>query len=253
MKSLFVVSLPRSLSTTLYHAAAQALRLREPTWTTGGEILNRERARVGRRGSRATNARFTVREAEPDLFNRVATLLDQRVEPEGFAYKDVVQPFVVADWIDPAEFCVLKIRRDVAEVAYAMIKRRWQYPGDAAFIHQSHPWALIEGLVRAESVLASLPGETVHYADAVASHEPLRDALATLYPERPLTPVEYIDRRFERTRERLEHRRCESELFSQLERCVDEVRATLAGHPTLALRPVLDLEPLGPLSAAAST
>jgi hypothetical protein len=254
MKSLFVVSLPRSLSTTLYYAASRALALREPNWTTGGEILNRERTRrVCRRGSRATNARFTVRDAEPDLFARVGERLGATVETEGYAYKDVVQPFVVAEWLDPAEFRVLKIERDVAEVAYAMIKRRWHYPGGAASLHRAHPWSLIEGLLRAESVLAALPGETVRYAEAVASHEPLRDALSALYPERPLAPIAYIDRRFERTRAKLEHRR-ESELFCQLQRTVDEVRATLAGHAPAALRPALaGLEVLSPLSAAAST
>ena len=41
--SLFVVSLPRSLSSFLYVAAARAIGLAEPAWTSDGEILNRDR------------------------------------------------------------------------------------------------------------------------------------------------------------------------------------------------------------------
>ena len=72
-----------------------------------------------------------------------------------------MQPFVVANWLDAAEFCVLKVRRDIAEVAYSMIGRRWDYPADAASLHLTQPRALIEGLLRAESVLEAIPGETM--------------------------------------------------------------------------------------------
>ena len=42
-ESLFVLSLPRSLSTLLYHAAREAMTLCEPAWTSDGEILNADR------------------------------------------------------------------------------------------------------------------------------------------------------------------------------------------------------------------
>ena len=252
-KSLFVVSLPRSLSTTLYHAASRSLRLREPGWTSGGEILNRDRVRSRRRRTRASHARFTVRESEPDLFAQIGAALAGSVEARGFAYKDVVQPFVVADWLDPAQFCVLKIRRDVAEVAYSMLKRHWHYPASAASVERGHPLALIEGLLRAERALAELPGETVHYGEALESHEPLAGALRALYPGDALSPVGYIDRRFVRTRTRLEERRRDSALFHELREAVARVRASLEGQPPP--RPVehAALERLDPLSVAAST
>jgi hypothetical protein len=251
MKSLFVVSLPRSLSTALYHSASRSLRLHEPNWTSGGEILNRER--FGRRESRAAaaaGARFTVRESDPGLFEQVGLLLEDRAERHGFAYKDVVQPFVVADWLDPSEFCVLRVKRDVAEVAYAMLKRHWHYPGAAASLHRSSPRSLIEGLLRAESALDALGGETVHYRDAVESHEPLRTALQALYPEAPLSPFAYINRAFVRTRNRVERRR-ESRLFAELREVVDDVRASIAAGTVLAGSTMDGL--LDPLSAAAST
>ena len=225
-RSLFVVSLPRSLSTTLYHASTQALRLREPSWTTGGEILNRERTRARRR-SRTPDGRFTVRESQPALFAQFESLLGQSVEPFGFAYKDVVQPFVVANWLDAREVCVLKVRRDIAEVAYSMIGRRWDYPADAASLNLTQPRAVIEGLLRAESVLEALPGVTIDYPDALTSHGPLRDALGLLYPNSTLAPIGYIDRKFVRTRARLEDRRRDSVLFHQLRDLVAEVRSSM--------------------------
>lgn len=44
--SLFVVSLPRSLSTLIYHAVRQSVGLEEPIWTSDGEIMNLDRFRA---------------------------------------------------------------------------------------------------------------------------------------------------------------------------------------------------------------
>jgi hypothetical protein len=246
VRSLFVVSLPRSLSTTIYHAAAHALRLREPSFTTGGEILNRDRLRIGhRRGALASDARFTLKEEDPELFATVTNALRATAEPDGFAYKDVVQPFVVADWLDKGAFSVLKVRREVAEVAFAMLRREWHYAGAAASLHTGQPWATVEGLLRAEATLEALPGETVCYADCLTSHEPLDDALRRLYPEVGVEPVSYIDRRFARTRRRLAETRRESSFFQELQEIVAATRERLAAESHLGRLPV-------PLSAAAS-
>lgn len=229
MRSLFVVSLPRSLSTTLYHAAAHALRLREPPWTTGGEILNRDRLRIGhKRGALAGDARFTLKGEDPELFATVTDALLKTVEPHGFAYKDVVQPFVVADWLDSRAFSVLKVRREVAEVAFAMLRREWHYAGAAASLATGQPWATVEGLLRAEATIEALPGETVCYADCLTSHAPLDDALRRLYPGVPVEPVSYIDRRFARTRRRLAETRRESWFFQELQEIVGTTRERLA-------------------------
>jgi hypothetical protein len=146
---------------------------------------------------------------------------------QGFAYKDVVQPFVIGGWEGLGDFRVLKVRRDVAEVAYTMLKREWLYPARAASVYDAHPWALVEGLVRAEAVLDALPGETVEYSDAVLDHEPLDVALRRLYPETPVARLGYIDRRFGWTRRRLEAERRNSLVFRRLEWIVAAVRERL--------------------------
>src|ERR1700752_2598725 len=170
IRSLFVVSLPRSLSSLLYVAAADALGPAQPAWTSDGEVLNRER--VPRRLQRMAPAdeRFTLLGSAPDAFATMTSYLDRAALRRGFAYKDVVQPFVIGGWEGLGDFEVLKVRRNVAEVAYTMLKRRWLYPARAARGFDAHPWTLVEGLVRAEMVLDALPGETVEYADAVLDH-----------------------------------------------------------------------------------
>jgi hypothetical protein len=171
--------------------------------------------------------RFTLLGPAPDAFAGLTGYLDRSAVRQGFAYKDVVQPFVIGGWEGLGDFRVLKVRRDLAEVAYTMLKREWLYPAHAASVFDAHPWALVEGLVRAEAVLDALPGETVEYAHAVLGHEPLEAALRRLYPDAPFTPVGYIDRRFARTRGRLEAERRNSLVFRRLEWIVSEVRERL--------------------------
>jgi hypothetical protein len=225
--SLFVVSLPRSLSSLLYVAAARAIGLSQPAWTSDGEILNRDR--VPRRLQRLAPAdeRFTLLGSAPDVFAGMTSYLDRAAQRQGFAYKDVVQPFVIGGWDGLGDFRVLKVRRNVAEVAYTMLKRQWLYPAHAASVFEAHPWALVEGLVRAEAVLDALPGETVEYSEAVLDHGALEHALNRLYPEvSPVSP-RYIDRAFGRTRRRLEAERRGSFVFRRLEWIVSAVRERL--------------------------
>jgi hypothetical protein len=230
LSSLFVVSLPRSLSSLLYVAAARAMGLSEPAWTSDGEILNRDRVprRVQSRMQRLVpDERFTLLGAAPDVFASMTSYLDDAALRQGFAYKDVVQPFVIGGWEGLGDFKVLKVRRNLAEVAYTMLKRQWLYPAHAASVFDAHPWALVEGLVRAEAVLDALPGETVDYARAVLDHGPLEAALGRLYPEAPVAPPRYIDRGFARTRLRLEAERRDSLVFRRLEWIVSAVRERL--------------------------
>lgn len=226
-RSLFVVSLPRSLSSLLYVAAAQAVGLVEPTWTSDGEILNRDRVPKRLQNLAPADERFTLLGSSPDSFVSMTSYLDSTAVRRGHAYKDVVQPFVIGGWDGLSEFRVLKVRRNVAEVAYAMLKRQWWYPTRAASVFEVRPWSLVEGLVRAEAVLEALPGESVEYADAIIDPDPLHAALRGLYPGVCLAEPHYIDRRFIRTRQRLEADRRDSLLYRRIEWIVSAVRERL--------------------------
>ena len=109
LDSLFVVSLPRSLSSLLYVAAAHAIGLAEPTWTSDGEILNRDRIPRRKQSLAPPDQRFTLLGSAPDLFASMTSYLDQASLRQGFAYKDVVQPFVIGGWEGLGDFKVLKV------------------------------------------------------------------------------------------------------------------------------------------------
>jgi len=190
-------------------------------------LLNRDRVPRRLQCLAPEDERFILLGSAPDVFASMTTYLDRTALRQGFAYKDVVQPFVVGGWEGLGDFKVLKVRRNVAEVAYTMLKRQWLYPARAASVFEAHPWALVEGLVRAEAVLDALPGETVEYADAVLDHDPLEAALGRLYPDAALAPLRYIDRGFARTRRRLEAERRDSLVFRRLEWIVSAVREQL--------------------------
>ena len=227
VRSLFVVSLPRSLSSLLYVAAARSIGLAEPVWTSDGEILNRERVPRRLQSHAPADERFTLLGSSPGVFAAMTAHLEENTERRGHAYKDVVQPFVVAGWDGLSEFRVLKVRRSVAEVAYAMLKRQWWYPAQAASVYEVRPWTLVEGLVRADAVIEALPGESVSYDDAIVDPDPLDTALRRLYPEVSFPDAHYIDRRFIRTRKRLEADRRDSLLFRRIESIVSAVRERL--------------------------
>jgi hypothetical protein len=119
------------------------------------------------------------------------------------------------------------VRRDVAEVAYTMLKREWGYPARAASLYEEPVWSLVEGLVRADAVIDALPGVSIDYARAVRDDGALEDVLRGLYPLGPLAPIDYLDRQFVRTRRRLERDREHSFVFRRIERMVEEVRVRL--------------------------
>jgi len=185
LPSLFIVSLPRSFSSYAYLLARSALLMREPRFTTFGEILNFGRFEKSYAPSEGTLPSFFIRQdREPAAFHQGTAFLDRVVETCGFAYKDVVQPFVIAAWLHARkEFRILHIRRDLADVAIAMLELKWLYPAGAANCNTDVESAIAEGLVLADNVLATLPAVTVEYEEVVRDGTALSAALSELYPE----------------------------------------------------------------------
>ncbi len=186
LQSLFVVSLPRSFSSYGYLLARSALLMGQPGFTTFGEVLNVNR--IDKRfppDSEGIPPRFFIRpDREPAIFHQSIAFLDRMVRERGFAYKDVVQPFVVAAWLHARkDFRILRIRRNLADVAIAMLELKWWYPVGAADCNTDIESALVEGLVLADNALATLPAVTVEYEDLVRDGTALSTALSRIYPE----------------------------------------------------------------------
>lgn len=203
--SLFIVSLPRSASGRAYMSACRLLGLRRPSWTTEGEILNFDRFSGHR--SPASFDRFVTRENRPLRFLELVEYLETAARPKRHAYKDVLQPFVVSAWLRGSEFRVLRIHRDVPEVACSMLRWGWTYPA-AAVDPQSSPMldrrldpfepdgsgmskaeTLVRGLLLAEHALDGLGAPGVAFEDVLPGSSGLAHALLELYPgtgQRPL-------------------------------------------------------------------
>ncbi|HVT59857.1 MAG TPA: hypothetical protein VHR45_15830 [Thermoanaerobaculia bacterium] len=224
LTSLFVVSLPRSLSTLTYGAARQALGLREPAWSTDGEILNVRRfAHLAEEGT-VEGVKYTERCRDGDRFGRLLGFLDQVTTTQGFAYKDVIQPFVVAEWLPASGLNVLKIERPLPDVAYAMLARGWLYPASADGFDGPSPAggdterSLLCGLARAQQALSRLNGPavaTVRYDDLIGDEQPLWAALRRLYGPAAATRPSYIDPDFTSLRQEVLDRR-QTELYQRL-------------------------------------
>jgi hypothetical protein len=210
LRSLFLVSLPRSLSSLLYQTIRPALGLREPAWTSDGEILNLHRFAHLPPGCDLEGLRFTPPgPLGDDRFDRLTAFLDQATVPEGFFYKDVVQPFVVARWLPASGLAALRIERPLADVALAMLDRGWLYPQAALAPEapdQDPERVLLTGLARAEQALAAIPGPVLRFDDLIADEEPLAAALRELYGDVP-APPRYLDAGFKTVREAVLARR----------------------------------------------
>lgn len=206
IRSLFIVALPRSLSTLVHQECCAALGLHSPRWATSGEILNGDRVAISAERPSGENPKFTPPESQY-AGEQLAELLDDAVVATGRAYKDVVQPFAVARWLAGKDLAVLHIRRPLADVAWSMQRQGWWYPEQAAIepagMDGDRLDRLLSGLLRASRALDALPAEQIEFDDLLESGEALRAALRRLYPGRDVPPLSYIDEGFRMRRSRM--------------------------------------------------
>jgi hypothetical protein len=218
IRSLFVVALPTSLSSVVYKAARNCLGLQTPSWTSDGEFLNADRFVLISELSEDGSRKFIVEEQERALFNKISEFLDQVVVSHGFAYKDVVQPFVMSQWIKKKLPPTLKIKRNVADVAYSMIiKNKWHYPKRLFPKTEPVELAVIKGLLRAQEALDSIPGEEVDFDRLIADEGSLYSALTSLYGGVLIKEPKYIDYKFRARRDEVMGRRRTQEYASILD------------------------------------
>ena len=235
IRSLFIVALPRSLSTVAYHVSRLALGLDEPVWTSDGEILNNDRFSLYGGPTDDSGVKYVNPSVEPESFQAVIAFLNDVARREGRAYKDVVQPFAVSAWLPASGLRVLRLRRPVADVASAMRLRHWIYPARAAaadFHRRSLAElevSIIDGLLRAEQALETLPGEVVDYDSLIEDEGVLREALQRLYPGTRVRKFRYIDDAFRRMRDTVLARR-EEDTFKELENLVRHRQIKLAAY-----------------------
>ena len=226
MKSLFIVSLPRSLSTVVYHVARLALGLEQPSWTSDGEVLNYDRFTLRDESAHDRGAKYVRHEKEPLLFQQLLTFADDTLKRQDFAYKDVVQPFLLSTFLTEKEFAVLKIKRNLTDVCYSMFQKEWFYPARAAEKSTCLDDAVVEGLIQAESVIHSIPGETIHYDDFIDNERVIRNSLVALYPNDKIKGFTFIDDDFRERTEKILKRR-ETDLYKEIAQRVERMRTEI--------------------------
>ena len=164
-----------------------------PSWTSDGEILNIDRYALSPGPRHDTSIKFLLKEKNAALFQVAIDFLDQATVPTGFAYKDVIQPFVVSEWLRSSQFRVLRIRRNLTDVAFSMLGQGWHYPRFASRNEGKLEEMVIEGIIRADMALDCAQGEQVDYDDLMADESVLRNALVKLYPNDAIQEFKYTD------------------------------------------------------------
>jgi hypothetical protein len=196
-RSLLVLGLPRSMTTVVHAYASTALGLTSPAWSYAGEILNPDRSVLagGAPGGAGGGLAYLTASYRPQRFAGAVALCRRLLAPTGECYKDVVQPFVIAACLrelqrnpaacgaPPPAPLVLTIRRDVAEVASAMLAKGWHYPRAAARHAGSTERQVIEGLLRAQAVLRHVTDLEIDAADLRSEPQRLTAVLTHLYPD----------------------------------------------------------------------
>jgi glycosyltransferase involved in cell wall biosynthesis len=233
LKSLFITALPRSFTTAVYRYSVKALGLKAPSWTTDGEILN-ARHLVLASNELTNEPRFTTFAKESETFQRLKSFACEAVVQNGYAYKDVVQPFVATEAIKTLDVAVLRIRRPLADIAYAMAERGWFYPQSAAEKFDKER-AFIEGLLRGANAIHNLENdlpqiETLDYDDIIFDNKTIDAALKRLYPDAVLNGISYLDGGFQRNREVILERR-KSDKYKQTVALINEVADEIKIQP----------------------
>ncbi len=222
LPSLLILSLPRSLSSQVWLWARASLGLAAPAWVSDGEVLNLARFSFGTEA----HARHFLRPEDGDAFTGALALLDRMMEPEGYAYKDVTQPFVVARWLaaNPGRCRLLRLRRPLADVALAMLDNGWTYPAALSSESEALEDRLIDGLIAARETLDAVPALDLAYDDVINDEDALRVSLEALYgielPPRALFDHQFIARRDEvmARRKTERYRQIEARVLARLER-----------------------------------
>jgi len=195
------------MSSWIYHVCRHSLGLHEPSWTSDGEVLNADRFALLPQPNNDFSNKFTQETTERDTFQKLSEFLGQIVVQRGYAYKDVVQPFVVGAWLKKNRPPTIRIKRNVADVAYSMLHNQWHYPRRIFPNTVCLELAVVQGLLHAERVLDSIPAQEVDFEKVIYDEKPLRSALCALYGDFPNRKVKFIDDEFLLKREQIMERR----------------------------------------------
>ena len=203
-----------------------ALGLREPIWTSDGEVMNNDRFAFYGGPTHDAGLKYVREEKEPELFHKLLAFITQIVQAEGVAYKDVVNPFVLSAFLRDNDIPVIKIKRCLADVYYSMLRIEWFYPARAAEKSTCLEGSVMEGLIRAEKAIDAIAGEVIRYDEIIEDEQTLRDSLIRLYPGEKVRRARFIDDDF-RNRSKEIFKRREADLYRAIARKIETIKRDL--------------------------
>jgi hypothetical protein len=214
--SLFVLSLPRSLSSAICNISSLALDLKTPEWTSDGEILNIDRVDSSIAADKSYFQKYSLTGLNTDPYSHMFGFLNRMVRPTGYVYKDVVQPFVMSAYLKLNNFPVLIIDRNIIDIAYSMVIRNWFYPADIVIdCDLDSITKLVLGLKKAKEEIQTVEGVHLNYDEFIYDENCLQIALHELYPRKVIPNLRYINDDFKYYRDSVILRR-ETSLYQQL-------------------------------------
>ena len=183
------------------------MNLAEPSWTSDGEILNVDRFAFLAEPVNDGGVKFVRLKGHSHFSRKTKDFLNQTVQRLGFAYKDVTQPFIIAEWLTENQYPVIRIKRSVVDVAYAMIRNNWLYPSRNYPDIRPLEYSMIVSLMEADKALDSISAQVLHFDELIVSEIPLRNALKKIYGNDAPKHISYLDENFREKRDAILARR----------------------------------------------
>ena len=175
-----------------YDICRKMIRHNAPDWTTSGEITNSDRFSIAAKQKFGHLPKFIRKEQDPMLADKVWSILDENIKPVEYVYKDVTQPFLVAEWLAAHDYPTLILHRHPVDVAFAMWQKEWFYPAASVSLETTLKRKMMTGLCDAQKVLATVQGVSVHFEQMLHDETLVQSALKELYCSNTLPVVRYL-------------------------------------------------------------
>lgn len=221
--SLFIVALPRSLSSEIFQVLRSMTGLKEAQWATDGEILNLDRhiLHSHQKAEEVQALKYLRLDHSPETFHRGMTFLDDCTQQNGYIYKDVVQPFLLSAWPSLKNFNSIYVDRKVEDVAFSVLRQKWEWPAHALTRSQVQRHDVIRGLLLAQKTLQEMPCRRIEFEKVIFEASSLEEVLEGY----DFKPVNYLTPDFCRRRDQTLSKRHTAE-YLELAEEIQGIRET---------------------------
>ncbi|MEL7146119.1 MAG: hypothetical protein AAFO69_07100 [Bacteroidota bacterium] len=200
------------------------IRHNSPGWTSSGEITNSDRFSPEEHQKHGSIPKFLRGDQNLEMAKKVRRLLDLNIKPQEYVYKDVVQPFLVTEWLAAEQYPTIIIHRNPVDVAIAMWQRDWYYPANVTSSGSSLKKQLMTGLYDAQSALATVRGVAIQFEHLLKDEVVIQSALKDLYNSNNIPVVRYLSPAFKEYSKQIDQRK-KSNLYEEFNNIYQELKS----------------------------